>query len=100
MGFTTTGDFTINAGARREIEELSRKEQNRIGRRIRDVAKELVPIDTGELQASIKSNRVGGDVVVSTNTGYGGYVELGTVKQRAQPFIRPAVQIVADEIGT
>jgi HK97 gp10 family phage protein len=92
MGFTATGDFRINIGAKRQIEEMSKKEQNKIGRRIRDIAKELVPIDTGELQTSIKSNRVGGDVVVSTSTGYGGYVELGTVKQSAQPFIMPAVQ--------
>ena len=100
MGFTATGDFRINIGARRQIEAMSRKEQNKIGKRIAEEASQLAPFDTGALSASIKSRRVGGEVEVSSNTGYGGYVELGTVKMAAQPYIMPAVQKIAGEIGT
>lgn len=99
MGFTATGDFRINIGARRKIEEMGRKEQNKIGKRIAEEASQLAPFDTGALSASVKSNRTGDDVFVSSNTGYGGYVELGTVKMSAQPYIVPAAEKIAAEIG-
>ena len=99
MGFTATGDFRINIGARRQIEEMSKKEQNKIGKRIAQEASQLAPFDTGALSGSVKSNRVGGDVFVSSNTGYGGFVELGTVKMAAQPYIMPAVEKISREIG-
>lgn len=36
---------------------------------------------------------------IFTATGYGGYVELGTTKQVAQPFIAPAVQQAIQEFN-
>ena len=35
---------------------------------------------------------------VSTNVEYAPYVEFGTSKQRAQPYLRPAVRIVKPKI--
>lgn len=55
-------------------------------------AKLWCPVDTGRLRASIKfriySNGLGG--IVGTTVGYGAYVELGTIKMRARPFLFPA----------
>lgn len=55
-------------------------------------AKEKCPVDTGRLRNSI-SNTVKGDTAyIGTNVFYAPYVELGTSKMPAQPFLRPAVK--------
>lgn len=58
-------------------------------------AKRLCPVDTGRLRSSItheiqKDGRglVG---VVGTNVSYAAYVEFGTSRMRAQPYLRPAL---------
>ena len=54
-------------------------------------AKKLCPVDTGKLRASItpviESWAAG---YVGTNTHYAPYVEYGTEKMPAQPFLEPA----------
>lgn len=69
-------------------------------------AKRLVPIDTGELERSLKvrarkrSRRNKGTVGHAVVTGedlfrgdqfYGGFVELGTQHREADPYLRPAL---------
>lgn len=57
------------------------------------VAKKLCPVDTGNLRNSI-SHTVARDeqvAYVGTNVEYAPYVELGTSRQRAQPYLKPAV---------
>jgi HK97 gp10 family phage protein len=53
------------------------------------------PVDTGTLKNSIQAVRVGAAhwrVVVGAD--YGVYVEYGTYRMAAQPYLRPAVQTV------
>lgn len=61
-------------------------------------AKRLCPVDTGRLRNSITHvlDPGGRAVQVGTNVEYGPYVELGTARQKAQPFLRPAAQ---DHVG-
>lgn len=60
-------------------------------------AKRLCPVDTGRLRNSITHAMEGSEaVVIGTNVEYGPYVELGTSRQKAQPFLRPAAQ---DHVG-
>ena len=58
---------------------------------VEEVAKKHCPVDTGNLQASItpviESWAAG---YVGTNTHYAPYVEYGTEKVPAQPFLEPA----------
>ena len=58
-------------------------------------AKRLVPVDTGLLRNSIistmESDLTG---VVSTNVEYSVYVEYGTRKMSAQPYMTPAAEAV------
>ena len=59
-------------------------------------AKRNCPVDTGRLRSSI-TNEVGQDgeglvAVIGTNVEYAPYVELGTSKMAAQPFLLPALE--------
>lgn len=58
-------------------------------------AKRLAPVDTGRLRSSI-TYEIGqeGTVIVGrvgTNVHYAPYLELGTRRMRARPFLRPAL---------
>jgi HK97 gp10 family phage protein len=56
-----------------------------------DVAKQLVPVDTGALKQSIGAIPVSSTTVhIGTDKIYGPYVEYGTTHQSAQPYLTPA----------
>lgn len=69
-------------------------------------AKAMCPVDTGELRKSITSEVSGTTGVVGTNKEYAMYVEFGTYKMAAQPYLVPAlkeneekvVQIIKDKV--
>ena len=54
-------------------------------------AKQNCPVDTGKLRASITTEVGNLEAEVGTNVEYALYVEFGTSKQSAQPFMRPAL---------
>ena len=58
-----------------------------------NVAKELVPVDTGTLERSIHQEDVQGQlaVTVGTDVPYAEHVEFGTSKMPARPYLRPAL---------
>lgn len=51
----------------------------------------LTPVDTGRLRASIAHNTESDRFQVGTNVEYAVYVEKGTSKQKAQPFLKPGI---------
>jgi HK97 gp10 family phage protein len=56
-------------------------------------AKRLAPVRTGRLKKSIrKSHTQQGEYRVGSNVPYSGFVEYGTSKMAAQPFLRPAME--------
>lgn len=55
-------------------------------------AKRLCPVDTGRLRNSITHATDKDSAYVGTNVEYAPYVELGTSRTRAQPYLRPAVE--------
>lgn len=57
-------------------------------------ARDLCPVDTGALRASIQSSSVerGKEAEVSVSAEYAAYVEFGTYKMAAQPFLVPAFE--------
>lgn len=64
---------------------------------IEERAKEVCPVDTGNLRRSIATTMpsVVGDRVsgsVGTNVSYAPFVEFGTRNMRAQPFLGPALE--------
>ena len=62
------------------------------GRQVQGIAKRLCPVDTGNLRNSIEVTAVPDGAEVGTSVEYAPYVEMGTSKQTAQPYLRPAAQ--------
>lgn len=87
--------FTTNLStALRGTEAAARRALEIIGGMAETYAKETVPVDTGRLKNSI-THEVEGDgraVVIGSNVEYAPFVELGTVKMSARPYLRPAVE--------
>jgi HK97 gp10 family phage protein len=60
-------------------------------------ARVLVPVRTGALRASIRAERTPGGYAVRAGGGavdYAAYVEFGTRRMAAQPYLRPALESV------
>ncbi len=51
------------------------------------------PVDTGFLRSTVFVRENGNDVEVGFEAPYASYVEFGTYKMAAQPFLRPALDI-------
>ena len=62
-------------------------------------AKQLCPVDTGYLRNSITNATEdnGHTVVIGTSVEYAPYVELGTRRMKARPYLRPAIENHKDE---
>jgi HK97 gp10 family phage protein len=67
----------------------------KVGLRVQSVARSLCPVDTGRLRSSIVMRKgrdgLGFYVEVGTSVSYAAFVEFGTSKRRAQPFLTPAI---------
>jgi len=87
------------------IDEISDEALAELAERIVDDAKALCPVDTGSLKRSIRYERdpdggvviaAGGGGVVNPRTrrevDYAAYVEFGTSRTPAQPFLQPALE--------
>lgn len=79
----------------RQINIQSYKSANEI----RNTAIDLVPVDTGRLKTSIRVQKETSSTLptnkgvvyeIGTNVEYAAYIEFGTGKQRAKPYLRPA----------
>lgn len=64
----------------------------KIGLLAENYAQKKCPVDTGNLRGSITHEVDTADnaVYIGTNVEYAPYVELGTSRQKAQPFLKPA----------
>lgn len=64
-----------------------------------DLARQLVPVDTGALRQSIRREPRQPDLTVIVKAGGGGvgyakYVEYGTSRSPAQPYMTPAARAI------
>ncbi len=60
-------------------------------------AKELCPVDTGRLRNSITHEVDDHAAIIGTNVEYAAYVELGTSRMSARPYLRTAVENYTQE---
>ncbi len=95
-------DFKITSN--RDLVEQATTEQiaralEAIGLQCEGYAKMKCPVDTGNLRNSI-THTVRADeqaTYVGTNVEYAAYVEMGTSRMKAQPYLKPAVVDHAEE---
>lgn len=90
MPVTVNQDNT--AAAAKGIKSAINVALEKIGLLAEGYAQMKCPVDTGNLRASITHEVDAGEkaVYIGTNVEYAPYVELGTSKMGAQPFLRPA----------
>ena len=73
------------------------------GEKLRARAMALSPVDTWFMHDNIDSYYQGGgsffDAYVHSRAGYSGFVEFGTRKMSAQPFMRPAVEWIGPQLN-
>ncbi len=90
---------------RERMEKASEESRKAIGKVVASAAlsvesgaKRRCPVDTGRLRASIHTEIEDEfKATVGTDVEYGPYVEFGTVRMAAQPFLFPAVEEVFGE---
>lgn len=69
-----------------------------IGLKAEGYAKLLCPVDTGNLRNSITHAQMDENTeVIGTNVEYAPYVEMGTQRSKAQPYLKPAAEDHLDE---
>ena len=61
-----------------------------VGQQAEGYAKMKCPVDTGNLRNSISHATLGNAAYIGTNVYYAPYVEMGTYKMDARPFLKPA----------
>ena len=83
--------FTDNSAEILEaFEQATARGLEKIGLTAEGYAKKNAPVDTGRLRNSITHEVDGQEVYIGSNVEYAPYVEMGTVKMKAQPFLKPA----------
>ena len=91
-------DLRAIGNLQKALKEMPGLVQEELGKAVTELvliveakAKELCPVDTGLLRASITPVIASwAEAYVGTNTHYAPYVEFGTKRTQAQPFLEPA----------
>jgi phage gpG-like protein len=87
------------AGIERAIQDFMED----LGERVKAAAQGLAPVDTGALRSSIQLDMEGTTAVISANTYYALYQELGTGPHTTQPWVHhpgnPAVHYLLNALA-
>ena len=83
-------DFTPAVKA--AFEKAKTNAADKMGKSAKKYAQSIVPVRTGALRDSIDYRVENGGFILFTDKEYGIYVELGTYKMAARPYMRPAMQ--------
>lgn len=84
---------------RKAIEAAAARGVARAGGYIVDLARQLCPVDTGALRASIRLEPAQPELRMAVKAGggavtYAHYIEYGTSRSPAQPFLTPAARAI------
>lgn len=96
--FRMTNVNKVIKSVQKSLEQYGEKGQiiaEEAGRQLVKEERHLVPVRTGKLKASITMQKTKNGVEINTQLEpYGKYVEDGTRKMTAKPFVRPALEKV------
>ena len=106
MGVTIKIENNSNL-VREELELAVKRALTKCGLQAQTFSKSLCPVDTGNLRNSISYEVNDNTVYIGTNVEYAPYVELGTYKMTARPYLEPALSgyigtyesIIKSELG-
>lgn len=79
------------------MEQAVERALEAIGLQAEGYAKRLCPVDTGNLRNSISHTTDKDSAYIGTNVEYAPYVELGTSRMKARPYLKPAATEHSDE---
>lgn len=101
MAKLTIDDFAFS----KSVEETTKRIDSACEKAVKDtcediqrMAKQFAPARSGKLRDSIKTKVEGLKGEVYSDVSYAGYVENGTRKMRARPFLRPAYDACIKEL--
>lgn len=78
------------------LPQFQRENFEEVGKAMVESAKARTPIDTGRLVSNNKILKVNDkELIVGNPVPYAGFVEYGTIRQRAQPFWTPVINQIA-----
>lgn len=96
-------------GVLKGLSDAVERSLTRIGLAAEGYAKKECPVDTGNLRNSITNEVRYSEkaVYIGTNVEYAAYVELGTTRTKAKPYLKPAAaehsavykRIIEEEMG-
>jgi HK97 gp10 family phage protein len=86
--------------ARAAIQRAAAEGVATAGGYIVDLAKQLCPVDTGALRASIRLEPDSPELTMTVKAGggavdYAAFIEYGTSRSAAQPFLTPAARAIS-----
>lgn len=89
MKFKMENDFSalVEEATFSQIERALEK----VGLTAERYAKLACPVDTGRLRNSISHTHDKNTAYIGTNVEYAPYVEMGTKKMAARPYLKPAI---------
>lgn len=94
MGISISFNMDKNHSAEvlKALEAQKEKALQAAGAKAAGYAKELCPVDTGQLRDSIGYTVEEDGVSIGSDVGYAAAVELGTRKRHPRPYLAPAVE--------
>lgn len=91
-----TGDEVLTGKLRGIVKNVERTQIMRLNKAIDpayQMALRLVPVRTGYLRSSIRAEVDANEARLVAEAPYAGYVEYGTSKMAARPYMRPAAKL-------
>lgn len=83
--------FNLDASGFKKIEAEVTDVLESTAKAVAKDARANAPVDTGRLRGSITTEMDGDTAIVRATAPYAVYVELGTSRAAAQPFLKPAL---------
>ena len=100
-GFYVTVDFDYIPMLIARVEAQSRSAPKKVADKVAATARKIAPVRTGNLRSSIgtQSIKAGKSAEVVVTADYAAYVEYGTYKMAARPYLAPAFAQHSKELG-
>ena len=90
----------IERALQQEVQKITQQKVAETTNKLCEAIKANAPVKTGKLRDSIKAEVAGNVGMITTDVDYALYLEYGTTKMAAHPFIQPAVERVKRELDT